>query len=565
MIFRSGQETFLIDSAQKAPKSVFRIIDDKLITNVKTKRPLANEVIGEVHMKDLTWLVDTKSQPGTYLAAAEFAKQIKDTGVTMVEFLPVNIFSKDFNNYWGYMTLGFHALSNDYAQKDKNGNMNMNPLEQFRVLIDALHQQDIKICMDVAFNHDGEAGQCDNNDQLDVKYYSFTPIDDKGFHKITYDGYYHNDTGCGNEFNATSEFSKDFVADTVAYWAKQGVDAFRFDLGAQLMDTNPNPNPPKIDPHGYNAITALEKKLEQRGIKVNSPFEAGSGISLIAEPWTAVGTNAYQHGSFPQKWSEWSDISRQYIRKITWAPDKVTPNDIRHFIEGQCCTFKEDKLPVNYGYCHDGEAMYDVCLSANVFNPYKVELDMKKQIALPLIARGVAMFQIGDLFSHSKKGNNNSYDQDNEINHINYSEAIKYKKVPKDNLKGRVYQFAKDMIEFRKTHPVLSQRKAGENIKFYNALGGETANDCSGDWHNPNAHFFAFRVFDEKDNIYIAHSKFYKPIPTELPKNSPGKKWYRVCDSADVNDRVFVNGRATAMQNNKFDLAPGSISIFIEK
>ena len=48
---------------------------------------------------------------------------------------------------------------------------------------------------------------------------------------------------------------------------------------------------------------------------------------------------------------------------------------------------------------------------------------MKKQIALILLSKGTPMLQMGDLIGHSKKGDHNSYNQDNETNYLNFAKA----------------------------------------------------------------------------------------------------------------------------------------------
>ena len=65
-------------------------------------------------------------------------------------------------------------------------------------------------------------------------------------------------------------------------------------------------------------IGKLSDMLKKRGIKTNSPNEAGNGVYLIAEPWTCGGKNSYQIGKFPSPWAQWNDVARETIRKVVY-------------------------------------------------------------------------------------------------------------------------------------------------------------------------------------------------------------------------------------------------------
>ena len=89
-MFRSGANFHLIDNSKWAIKSIFRPMDDITIAKVPP-RPFNSEVIGEVHIKDLTQNINMPEH-GTYKGAMKFARNLKNLGITMVEFLPLNEF-----------------------------------------------------------------------------------------------------------------------------------------------------------------------------------------------------------------------------------------------------------------------------------------------------------------------------------------------------------------------------------------------------------------------------------------------------------------------------------------
>ena len=71
---------------------------------------------------------------------------------------------------------------------------------------------------------------------------------------------------------------------------------------------------------------------------------------------------------------------------------------------------------------------------------------MMNATALLLLSRGVPMLLSGDEFANTQFGNNNAYCQDNEISYLDWGRLKKYKKL---------YEFTKNLIAFRKAHPVL--------------------------------------------------------------------------------------------------------------
>jgi glycogen operon protein len=546
-VFYNDEKNYMRDSAPDAPKSVFRMRPQLEASKVKTRRALCDEAfVAEVHLKDLTWLWDSCPVPrGTFEAAAAFAKNLKATGVTMVEFLPLNEFNTDpecncdLKNYWGYMPLGFFALKKSYSAGP-------DPLLEFQNMIKAFHQEDIKVCMDVVYNHDGEAGHlCE--DDANVKYYSFTPIADKHYHRVLENGRYRDNTGCGADFNLVSTLGQNIVADSIAFFAKLGVNAFRLDLAAAFMDVSQGTEPIKYEPHGANLAVKLAEMLEQRGVKVDAPNENTGGINLLAEPWNCglmEDNSQYQAGNFPENWAEWSDIGREFIRKYTF--ENVSQQELKNYLEGHPAKFLGNKLPVNYVSSHDGHCLYD--LNTRYFKPwsdvvietpeYKRLGQIKMQIALVLLSRGVAMLQLGDIIIHSKKGMSNPYNQDNEINYLNWSNATDAGFEPLDTEAGHICAFVRGLAEFRKKHPEIGRRTAYDGVQYFESPEN-TLLMCV-------------------NRVFIALSCAQTPMPVVLPLD---KKWHRVCDSADETLKVHPEGQAD--ETTEFILAPKSVSVFV--
>ncbi len=62
-------------------------------------------------------------------------------------------------------------------------------------------------------------------------------IDNKEYYKSKNRWFYVDRCGCQNDSNTAGEGFRNLIVDSLEYWIKQGVDAFRFDLATSLMDT----------------------------------------------------------------------------------------------------------------------------------------------------------------------------------------------------------------------------------------------------------------------------------------------------------------------------------------
>ena len=135
-----------------------------------------------------------------------------------------------------------------------------------------------------------------------------------------------------------------------------------------------------------------------------------------------------------------------------------------------------ENASVNFITCHDGFTLYDLYSynskhnEANGWNNTDgennnnswncgVEGDtdnesilklrtkmIKNACAVLLASQGTPMLLAGDEFGNTQFGNNNPYCQDNEISWLDWTLLDKNKEI---------FNFFKNMIKFRKSHPVL--------------------------------------------------------------------------------------------------------------
>src|SRR5439155_24202978 len=86
-------------------------------------------------------------------------------------------------------------------------------------------------------------------------------------------------------------------------------------------------------------------------------------------------------------------------------------------------------------------------------DPAIVELRERQKrnfLATMLISQGVPMLLAGDDISHTQKGNNNTYCQDNELTWINWEMTP---------AKQTMFDFTRRLLQIRRTQPALQRRR----------------------------------------------------------------------------------------------------------
>ncbi|MDF2514499.1 MAG: type pullulanase, partial [Herbinix sp.] len=152
---------------------------------------------------------------------------LKELGITHVHLLPAFDFEsvderldRDYN--WGYDPYLYNVLEGSYASNPYDGNVR---ITEFKEMIMKLHTNNIRVVMDMVFNHTFSIEDSPFNILVPGYYYRFNA-----------DGTYSNGSGCGNEVASEKPMVRKFIVDCVKFWAKEyKIDGFRFDLMA-LMD-----------------------------------------------------------------------------------------------------------------------------------------------------------------------------------------------------------------------------------------------------------------------------------------------------------------------------------------
>jgi glycogen operon protein len=430
----------------------------------KVVRHYSDAIIYELHVRGFTKSPTSGVAPdhaGTFTGVIEKIPYLKELGVTMVELMPVHQFDPQENNYWGYMTLSFFCPHLAYAADQKA------PFAEFCRMVDALHENDIEVILDVVCNHTAEAGH-------EGPTYSFKGIDNASFYLMTgdQDRPYANFSGTGNTLNVSDPFIRSLILDSLRYWVTEtGVDGFRFDL-ASILTRNEDGTIGTEDPPLLSAMRT-DPTLSQ--------------VRLIAEPWDAGG--AYQLGTgFPGMfWHQWNGLFRDDVRRFVRGDAGMVPSVMQR-LYGSDDLFpdriEEARRPfysINYVISHDGFNLYDLVsynerhneanghhnldgptddfswncgLEGDAGLTPKI-LALRKQQAknlfsLLMLANGVPMFMAGDEFLNTQLGNTNPYNQDNPTTWLDWTRL---------EANQDFFRFCSLMIAFRKAHPSICRSR----------------------------------------------------------------------------------------------------------
>jgi glycogen operon protein len=135
------------------------------------------------------------------------------------------------------------------------------------------------------------------------------------------------------------------------------------------------------------------------------------------------------------------------------------------------------------------------------------------------------MFSAGDEFMNTQKGNNNPYNQDNEISWLNWDLL---------NRNQDIFQFFKSMIAFRKAHPSISRSRFWrDDVRWYGAHGEP---DLSYD-----SHTLAFCLhgssYDDID-LYIMINGWWQDLTFNIQEGQSGE-WRRGIDTSKPSPNDF--------------------------
>ena len=485
------------------------------------RRPLTKSpvdlVIYEMHHRDFS-ISPTSGlkNKGKFLALTEpkAVYYLKNLGVNAVHLLPsfdyasVDESKPDVPQYnWGYDPLNYNVPEGSYST---DASCPVARIREFKQMVQALHKAGIRVILDVVYNH------------------TFN-IEESNFN-LTYPGYYFRTTangkisdgsGCGNETASEKPLMRQFMIESVLYWAKEyHIDGFRFDL---------------MGIHDIETMNLIRKALD----------EVDPNIYMYGEGWSA-GTCAYPVEKLAMKANTrqldrigaFCDDMRDAIRGPFNDDHKAAflgaipgnEESIRFGIAGCIDHPQIDMSKVNYSKapwanspaqmisyisCHDDMCVVDRLKASipGITTDELIRLDLLGQ-TMVFTSQGVPFIYAGEEVLRDKKGVHNSYKSPDYINAIDWTNKDRY---------PQVFDYYRGLMELRRNHPAFRMADASmvrQHLEFI------PTSDCT----------ICFRLKDNANgdswqDIIVILNASKKAQKVAIPEGC----WTSVCEGGIIN------------------------------
>lgn len=415
-------------------------------------------VIWEVHVGDFSGSPSSGVSPenrGKYLAFTERETTINNQGdiptcvdylvnlgITHVHLNPVYDFdsvdeahpeSGEYN--WGYDPANYNVPEGSYSSNPFDGNVR---IREFKSMVKALHDAGIGVIMDVVYNHTSSTDSCFNRTVPDYYYRK-------------YDGRYLNSSGCGNVFASEKDMARNYILNSVLYWAEEyHIDGFRFDLMGCIDTTT------------MNLIRLALDEIDPRFLIYGEPWTANLGENGISFEDATVKENAFKLSS---RVAMFNDSFRNALKGNTDDASigyiQGNNHNIYYVISGilACSSdtfLKWAKKPtqcVTYNSAHDNLTLWDKILKSQNITDYDTHdeniIAMNKlSAALVYTSQGIPFILAGEEMARTKHGDHNSYKSPLSINAIDWERVRSYK---------NLVEYYKGLIEIRKHYTPLRE------------------------------------------------------------------------------------------------------------
>lgn len=381
----------------------------KIIPTKKIEKPVSS-IIYETNVRDFTEDKHTNIvNKGKYLGFVEEGRTtdggnpagldyLKYIGVTHIQFNPIIDFRGVKDNdplptyNWGYDPISFFAIEGSFATHPE---VAMNRLYEFREMVDKLHQNNIRVVMDVVYNHVyGYMESC------------FEKVVPNYFFRRRKDGGIASASGCGDDFASERFMASKAIVDSIEYFSDVfDVDGFRFDLMGL------------IDIKTINNCVKVCKKYKKDAIIYGEGWNMGYELPFEEK---ACRENAHlmpQVGFF-------NDLYRDIVKGPTFdkykqgyiSGDVNCSTGLEFSVSGSVLNytfkpmFKSASQSINYIECHDNDTLFDKLVMCCADEDEETKLKrVKLANTIVLLSFGVPFIHMGQEFGQTKNGQDNTY------------------------------------------------------------------------------------------------------------------------------------------------------------
>lgn len=423
----------------------------------------ADAIIYEMHHRDFSVHISSGIQNhGKFLALTEQGTvspqnlatgidHLKELGVTHIHILPSYDYASvdetrlDENRYnWGYDPQNYNVPDGSYATDPYKPDVR---IREFKQMVQALHKADIRVVLDVVYNHTFNTS--DSNFERTAPGY---------FYRQRPDGTYADGSACGNETASDRPMMRKYMVESVRYWINEyHLDGFRFDLmGIHDIET-------------MNEIRKAATEIDPSIIIYGEGWAASA--PQLPEDTLAMKANIYKMPGIAAFSDEMRDALRgpfsddhqgAFLAGLPGDEESIkfgivgaikhpqVNNDSVNYSKAPWAT--QPTQMISYVSCHDDMCLVDRLKSSvpGITADELVRLDKLAQTAV-FTSQGIPFIYAGEEVLRDKQGVHNSFNSPDSINAIDWSRKAAH---------ADVFAYYKGLIQLRKNHPAFRMGNA---------------------------------------------------------------------------------------------------------
>jgi maltooligosyltrehalose trehalohydrolase len=250
---------------------------------------IQGQVIYEMH-------IGTFTSEGTWNAARGLLPELADTGITLLELMPVAEFQGTFG--WGYDGVDLFAPTRLYGTPD-----------EFRAFVDRAHALGLGVILDVVYNHLGPDGN-----------YL------KEFSPAYFSRRYENEWGDAINFDGEgSEGVREFFLSNARYWIEEfHLDGLRLDATQQIFDSSSEHILASINREarqaaGSRSIVLIAENEPQDSKLTRSVVTGGYGLDAVWNDDFHHTARVALTGHTEAYYSDYRGSPQEFISALKWG------------------------------------------------------------------------------------------------------------------------------------------------------------------------------------------------------------------------------------------------------
>ena len=425
--------------------------------------------IWEIHIRDFSNMLESSQYKGKYLAFTETGltnangipvgvDYIKNLGVTHVHLLPsydyatVKEQDPDSGFNWGYDPKNYNVPEGSYSTDPYKGEVRIN---EYKQMVQALHNQGIGVIMDVVYNHTFSA--TDSNFHRIVPYY---------YYRYNANGSNMNASGCGNDTASERYMVGKYIVDSVTYWIEEyNLDGFRFDLmGLHDLETIRRVEEAV---HAVNPNAIIYGEGWTMGQTLDGSEQANqSNIGKITATHNAIGSVAVFNDAMRNGLKGNSGFGTITSGILNGSANADNMNKVLFSIMGGNASGQSwrvsNSMVINYMSAHDNLALWDqLTLTMGGSTAAKAKAN-RLGAAILFVSKGTPFVQAGEEMLRTKPYYNKAgelvpgeYDE-NSYSSCDATNNLKWNTLSSSSEEYKMVQYYTGLVAMRKAYPIFS-------------------------------------------------------------------------------------------------------------